>query len=484
MNDETALTALFDSVDIGTPPPASPDDPERLLRLGRRSVRRRRLAGGLAAVAVLVGATLAVPPAVRYLDSDRVPLNPGQNTGQPSLPDQFARRSVFTNDVDRAPAGRAIALYTYGNAELFQDSRVLVVGADADTYRRVPAVEDRSSSHQGEPSALLSPDGTRVAVGSNDVARDLLLVDLTTGHTREYPAIRPASLKLLAWSPDGRYVAYRTSAPLQTGQVPDDNCPLTTDPNDDEYAGSELAVLDLDTGQSTGHPELGSVCRAAYGPDGRLAVQAVRTIDILATSGARERQFPVPDNFDLVPGVAWSPDGTRLAASSLTDQELEFLDPTGARATVQPALRLPRQSAYIPVLGWRSATTLLLQDWGGNADGSYDNGSGRYESTIAEVPIDGSPGQVIATFSTATDCEFGTQDCMVNDLHLATGLIGQLTIRRAGPPERGPWPQRVVSFTIVAAGILIIGGTATTGLILRRRRRRRPAGPVIRSGVT
>ena len=355
MSDETALAALFDAVDVGTPPPAPPDLPRRLLRLGRRSVRRRRLAGVLAVAAVLVVATVAVPPAVRYLDSDRPPLQPGQHTGQPSLPDQFARRSVFTADLDQAPTGRAIALYSYGNAELFHDSRSLVVGADADTYRRVPAIESRSSSDQGMPSALLSPDGTRIAVGSNEVASDVVLVDLATGRSREYPTNRPGSIRLLAWSPDGRYVAYRTSPPLPTGQVPDDNC-LQTDV--DEYAGSNLtvlAVLDLATGESTGHLELGSVCRAAYGPDGRLAVQAGRTISILATSGERERQLPVPDGFDLVPDVAWSPDGARLvvSASAFTDHRLGFLDLTGARATAAPELNLPHATGPVPVLGWR-----------------------------------------------------------------------------------------------------------------------------------
>jgi len=479
MSDETALTALFDAVDIGTPPHAPPDLPQRLLRLGRRSVRRRRLAGVLAVAAVLVVATVAVPPAVRYLDSDRPPQQTGQDTGQPSLPDQFARRSVFTADLDRAPTGRAIALYTYGNAELFHDSRSLVVGADADTYRRVPAIESRYSSHGASPSALLSPDGTRIAVGSLQVASDVVLVDLATGRSREYPTNRPGSITLLAWSPDGRYVAYRTSTPLPVDQVPDDNCPQTAT-DFDEYAGSELAVLDLVTGESTGHLELGSVCRAAYGPDGRLAVQAGRTISILTTSGERERQLPVPDGFDLVPDVAWSPDGTRLvaSASSFTDHRLEFLDPTGTRATAAPELNLSRASAYMPVLGWRSATSLLLQDWAPDG-GSFEIGSGPYESTIAEVPIDGSPGRVLATFSTATDCEFGSQDCMVNDLHLATGLIGQMTVRRAGPPEYGPWPPRLVTAFVLAAGILVVGVTVATRLILRRRRRRR-AGRSVR----
>ena len=470
MSDETALAALFDSVDVGAPPPAPPDYPQRLLRLARRSARRRRLAGGLAVTAVVVAATFAVPPAVRYLDTDPAPLTSGQDTRQPSLPDRFARRSVFTADLDQAPAGRAIALYTYGNAELFHDSRVLVVGADADTYRRVPAVENGSSSQLGAPSALLSPDGTRVAVGSLPVARGVTLVDLATGQRREYPTARPGSVALLAWSPDGRYVAYRAS-PRAISQMPADSCPqATTDP--DEYAGSRLAVLDMVSGQSTEYPQLGSVCRAAYGPDGRLAVQAGRAVTILATSGAPERQLPVPDGFDLVPGVAWSPDGTRLAASSATEHQLDFLDPTGARDAAAPALSLPRESASIPVLGWRSATSVLLQDWGGNDDGSYENGTGGYESTIAEVPVDGSPGRVMATFSTATDCEFGTQDCMVNDLRVATGLIGRMTVRAAGPPERGPWPHRIVLATVLAAAILLAGLTATL-LLLRRRRRRR-----------
>jgi hypothetical protein len=65
------------------------------------------------------------------------------------------------------------------------------------------------------------------------------------------------------------------------------------------------------------------------------------------------------------------------------------------------------------------------------------------------------------------DCEFGTRDCMVNDLRLATGLIGRMAVRPAGPPEGGPWPQRIVMATVLAAGILLAGFTAATLLVLR-----------------
>jgi hypothetical protein len=103
----------------------------------------------------------------------------------------------------------------------------------------------------------------------------------------------------------------------------------------------------------------------------------------------------------------------------------------------------------------------------GNVDGTYENGTGRYKSTVAEVPVDGSPGCVIAAFSTATDCDFGTRDRTVNDLRLATGVIGRMAVRPAGPPERGPWPQPIVMATVLAAGILLAGFTAATLLVLR-----------------
>ncbi|MEV0717439.1 hypothetical protein [Asanoa sp. NPDC050611] len=100
-----------------------------------------------------------------------------------SLPDRFAGYSMFTSTVTDAPLGRAIALYGYGNGEMFNMFQPLVVGADGDTYRRVDAMQERD-----RPSTLLAPDGTQVLLGDDRGATDeLVLVDLGTGEERQLP---------------------------------------------------------------------------------------------------------------------------------------------------------------------------------------------------------------------------------------------------------------------------------------------------------
>jgi hypothetical protein len=148
--------------------------------------------------------------------------------GRPSLPAQFADFSRFTSRAVDRPAGRAIALYEYGSSELFVSWQTLVVGADQDTYRRLDMETDPA------PPVKLSPDGRFVMYFHASRGTDeFTLLDLTTGqtsirHSVEWVSNVGASIDMLAWSPDGRYLAYAVPAPppaRHRGQLVPERCP-------------------------------------------------------------------------------------------------------------------------------------------------------------------------------------------------------------------------------------------------------------------
>ncbi|MEU8260409.1 hypothetical protein AB0C02_07285 [Micromonospora sp. NPDC048999] len=423
------------------PPPLPPGYLDTVLTRGRRAVRRQRVATAAAAtIVVLLLAVLVLPG---------VPL-PGQtaaSSAKPSLPDRFAGYSMLTSTVAKAPPGRAIALYGYGNGETFNMFQPLVVGADGDTYRRVDAMEER-----GGPSTLLAPDGTRVLLGDDRGAtRDLILVDLTTGKRRSIPLGDPVGVRLLAWSPDGRHVAY-SAAPIH---------------HYDEYESVDgevartgtLRLLDLSTGRSTEVPAIKPAWTAAFAPDSRrLAVQVGQTAHLIDLDGSEYGTVPIQDRRELAADVGWSPDGTFLATVpwisegpsnggdthhtflyELGDVEFVPLADAGAPPTgVRGVARL---------LGWRSASSVLV---------AVFNDAGH--AALVEVQLDTGTRQTLSRFDTGSTCELGMQHCQITDLHLATGLLPDLTVRSAGRPQRGPWPlllDAVIAAVVLGAAFLV-----------------------------
>jgi WD40 repeat protein len=377
----------------------------------------------------------------------------GAASQKPGLPDRFAGYSLLTSTVAKAPAGRAIALYGYGNGELFNMFQPLVVGADQDTYRRVDALEERD-----RPSALLAPDGTRVLLGDDRGAtRDLILVDLTTGKSRSIPVGEPVGIRLLAWSPDGRYVAY-SAAPLTRSDG-------TVNFVDHTVARTgTLRLLDLSTAQSTEVPAIKPAWTAAFAPDSRrLAVQVGREAHLIDLDGHETTRVRIPSGRELAANVGWSPDSRFLAtmpwaADGPSDGtsggntnhgvflslplDVEFIAIT-ASGTPPPA---PVQDV-VQLLGWRSADSMVVAT---TNDAS--------QLSLAEVQPSNGSRRTLSRFDTGSSCELGTQNCQVFDLQLATGLLPHLTVRNAGHPQRGPWPAPLtipVAFTIIGAGLLI-----------------------------
>ncbi|MEU7751215.1 hypothetical protein [Micromonospora sp. NPDC049171] len=445
------------------PPPLPPGYLDAVLTRGRRSVRRQRI--GIAAVGMVVVLLLAV----LVVPGVQLPLQTAAPSTKPSLPDRFAGYSMLTSTVTSGPPGRAIALYGYGNGEAFNMFQSLVVGAHRDTYRRVDAMEQRD-----RPSALLAPDGTRVLTGDERGATgDLVLVDLTTGRRRSIPLGDPVGVRLLAWSPDGRHVAYSAAPLTGSGEFG------TVNVVEAEVARiGTLRLLDLSTGRSTEVPAIKPAWTASFAPDSRrLAVQVGQAAHLIDIDGHEYGSVQITAGRELAANVAWSPDGRFLATvpwlydgpfNGTTGGDtghgtflwkvgnVEFLPLTGADTPPAPV------TDVVQLLGWRSAGSVVV---------AATNDAGH--ASLAEVRLDSGNRRTMSRFDTGHSCELGTQPCQLFDLHLATGLLPDLTVRTAGRPRRGPWPTPVNA----VLGVVVLG----VALLLWRRRRartrsRRPGG--------
>ncbi|WP_030487076.1 hypothetical protein [Micromonospora chokoriensis] len=426
------------------PPPLPPGYLDTVLVQGRRSVRRQRIGAATGwAVVVLVLAAVIVP-GVPF------PFQAAGPSTKPSLPDSVAGYSMLTSTVTKAPPGRAIALYGYGNGETFNMFQSLVVGADRDTYRRVDAMQERD-----RPSALLAPDGTHVLLADDRGAtRDLILVDLGTGERRSIPLGDPVGVRLLAWSPDGRHVAYSAAPLTNSGEFG------TVNVVEAEVARTgTLRLLDLSTGRSTEVPAITPAWMAAFAPDSRrLAVQVDQKAHLIDLDGRESGSVQIPAGRELAANVAWSPDGRLLATvpwvadgpfngTSGGDAgrhgtflwkagDVAFLPVTTASTAPTPV------EDVVQLLGWRSADTVVAASI--NAAG---------HASVVEVQLGGGTRRTLSRFDTGSTCELGMQNCEIFDLHLATGLLPDLTVRSAGRPQRGPWPMLVN----VVLGVAVLG---------------------------
>jgi WD40 repeat protein len=441
------MREMFATLPDEPAPPMPAGYLDTVLTRGRRSARRRRIgAAAVWTVVVLCLAVVVVPGVQRRIP----PGAPSENAG---LPDRFAGYSLLTSTVAKAPAGRAIALYGYGNGELFNMFQSLVVGADRDTYRRVDALEERN-----RPSALLAPDGTRVLLGDDRGAtRDLVLVDLATGKSRSFGIGDPAGVRLLAWSPDGRYVAY-SAAPLPHSDGTINFVDYTV------ARTGTLRLLDLSTGQSTEVPAVKPAWTAAFAPDSRrFAVQVGREAYLMDLGGRETARVRIPGGRELAANVGWSPD-SRFLATVPWAADGPFDGTSGGNTNHGVFLSLPLDVEFVAItaggtsppapvqdvvqlLGWRSVDSMIVL---------ATNDAGQL--SLAEVWLGNGSRRTLSRFDTGSSCELGSRSCQVFDLQLATGLLPDLTVRHAGRPQRGPWPAPVtvpVAFTVIGAALLL-----------------------------
>lgn len=381
-----------------------------------------------------------------------------------AVPRQLADYSHLTGDVSDSPPGPAVALYQHGwGVELLDFPQAVVLGAGGDVYRRVDVAEDRAGGEtQGDPAPmLLSPDGTRVAVGDHDAngdRPDVVVVDLVTGATTTHLLPTGRSVIPVAWSSDSTTLAHLLS-------------PAPTNPHSGERITGEVGLLDLTDDTTDVLPD-GEATAVAFSPDGaELAVEwsgadGVRLSVVDLASGS---QRDLEADGVLAGPTAWSPDGRLLALTTTRPSGapvgvddpgiptgLSFVDASGGGLDVPAPLPLPL-SGPGRILGWSGSDEVVMLL---NVEG-YDPCCGAESYTLSTIALDGTQPRTLMTVSDIWSYGVGR-------FQLASATVDDLRVVSPADVDRGPWP---LPWRVFAAILLGLVASFLARIALRRMRR-------------
>lgn len=391
----------------------------------------------VAAVALALAGPGAVL-AVTALAADPPPPVPVRGAG--TLPDAVSSVPGSAVSVQDAPAGRAgVLAQVVGGLSATDEDDLAVIGADADSYRRVPlqgsALDVEGTSFADIAIAVLSPDGTRVAMaGMEDEAVVLVVRDLRSGRSRVYDSAALSAPYALAWSPDGRALAVLDGGP-------------------DGYDRGRVQLLDLAAGSFAVVKEGVGRGGVAFSADGRrLLAQDAALLLVVERDGTEVRRVPYVGSGVLAQRHAWSPDGA-LAAIEGCEEDCEAVYGPGSRTV-----------SFVPLAGGDAPDPIELR--GGRLASVV--GWRTPHEVVLGVSEDDGERTVIAAFDvrSGTSTVLSTLDVYdVIGVDLAADVLARGMVRRAGRLDGGPRPAWPGLLLVAAGSVLGLVGAGVVGLV-------------------
>ncbi len=201
-------------------------------------------------------------------------------------------------------------------------------------------IQLNESFNYGAFALAFAPDDTQVAVaGIGELGQAMMIMDTTTQAITVLDGARDADADIVAWSPDGQYVAagYRNnelyvwdtanwSPVLQSNQHQNAIHALTFSPDSQYLVTSDhdgqIIIWNTSTWEISGYlgtvGEHDEITSLVFSPDGTLIASGDNTPTIQVWDFATAEQIMVIENPHEIPiqTVAWTPDGRHLLSGS------------------------------------------------------------------------------------------------------------------------------------------------------------------------
>lgn len=400
-----------------------------------------------ALVAVLVWAGGSLPPS-------RVSAPPGgSGDARPSMPDRLAPLSYFTSRARPGEPERGVLAYQQGHGvELMDFPQFVVLSADGDLYRRVGQVEALADSDGDFPPTRLSPDGRLLAIGKrsdpgDDEPSDVLeVLHLSSGVVDAYDIPGDGrGVSPVAWAADGRSVwLLLTAGENEVGSA----------------VQGPLARLALDTGRVDVATDVGSITGpdrvgdplswVAPSPTARYVAVGTRGSEVVLEGSSLRTLGTWRLPGELV-GNGWSPDGRRLLTRSedtLYVHAMRGPEPVGEAEELPLPYERDFGDRIHALLAWTSPTTAVF---------GRNFGTGGEPTSLVEVDL------LSGDLRTLSRLERNWTGAGITGVTMATGLAQEMSLREAGPADRGPLRLYVL------AGLAVVVA-AWAAWRLRRRR--------------